>query len=277
MKKFIKTIMATALLPMMTIGCKAYSYEESGARNIEPQHQVVTMPIVDDVKLLSDLENGDSTIVVLESEKQVNHGTRETGLVIRPEIGLGLYSWPKRFFDWGGYLQEMYHQNNMWWEPLHHSFFHISVNAGYQFTPHIYLGGGGESIIGLLKPHYHSFPGIYGRDVAVSLYGNFRWYWFDGDSSPFLELNTGILSAVDIYHPDFNKKTGLILTPSFGWDIKNCDIIISCLIRNSFVYDNHSMSFMEEPSGSWLWDGGLRLTVGYNFMIKNKKKTKEKE
>lgn len=53
MKRIVKQLFAAALFPMMMTGCRAYSYEEKGARNIEPQHQVVTVPIVADVELLS--------------------------------------------------------------------------------------------------------------------------------------------------------------------------------------------------------------------------------
>ena len=53
MDKFEKILFATALMPIMLAGCRAYTYEERGSRNIEPQHQVVTVPIVADVELLS--------------------------------------------------------------------------------------------------------------------------------------------------------------------------------------------------------------------------------
>lgn len=271
-------MIAAAVLFAAVIDCEAYTYDANRVIGSEPLGQVVTQPIASHVELFSTEENLLMTYSInayyakrdsLDAFNKTKNkrGLRSTGLVIRPEIGLGYYMWPNHFFDWGGYWQWMYHQNNVLWGTLQNSFLNIGVNAGYQFTPHIYFGGGVESVIGLLKPHYHSFPGIYGRDLAVSLFAIFRWYWFNGTSSPFLELNTGMLSAIEIYHPDLNKKMGLILTPSFGWSIKNYEIKISCLFRNSYVYDNHSVSFMDEPQGSWLWDGGLRLTFGYNYMI----------
>ena len=53
MKKLVKTMLAMAFLPLMMASCRVYTYEERGARNIEPEHQVVTVPIVADVELLS--------------------------------------------------------------------------------------------------------------------------------------------------------------------------------------------------------------------------------
>lgn len=53
MNKLIKSVLAVSFLPMMLVGCRVYTYEESGSRNIEPQHQVVTVPIVADVEFLS--------------------------------------------------------------------------------------------------------------------------------------------------------------------------------------------------------------------------------
>lgn len=52
MKTIIKVLIPLVVLSLMA-GCRAYSYEEMGSRNIEPQHNVVTVPIVADVELLS--------------------------------------------------------------------------------------------------------------------------------------------------------------------------------------------------------------------------------
>lgn len=43
---------AVTMLVLMA-SCRTYSYEERGSRNIEPQYQVVTVPIVADVEFLS--------------------------------------------------------------------------------------------------------------------------------------------------------------------------------------------------------------------------------
>lgn len=45
--------MFVAMMLVLMAGCQVYSYEERGARNVEPQHQVVTVPIVADVEFLS--------------------------------------------------------------------------------------------------------------------------------------------------------------------------------------------------------------------------------
>ena len=52
MKTIYKVLIPLMFLSLMA-GCRAYSYEEKGSRNIEPQHNVVTVPIVADVELLS--------------------------------------------------------------------------------------------------------------------------------------------------------------------------------------------------------------------------------
>lgn len=52
MKTIIKVLIPSVILSLMA-GCRAYSYEEHSSRNIEPQQNVVTVPIVADVELLS--------------------------------------------------------------------------------------------------------------------------------------------------------------------------------------------------------------------------------
>ncbi len=53
MKRVYKMIMLTVLFATLLTGCRSYSYEERGSRNVEPQHNVVTVPIVADLELLS--------------------------------------------------------------------------------------------------------------------------------------------------------------------------------------------------------------------------------
>ena len=53
MKQFPITLALAALFASVLTGCKVYSYEERGSRNIEPQHNVATVPIVADVEILS--------------------------------------------------------------------------------------------------------------------------------------------------------------------------------------------------------------------------------
>ena len=87
MKKILKPMFMAVLMSVVMAGCRAYSYEERGARNVEPQHQVVTVPIVADVELLStekitysetftkvDLRNADNYkyIILAHAIKQYN-------------------------------------------------------------------------------------------------------------------------------------------------------------------------------------------------------------
>lgn len=53
MKTIFKILISAVLLSLIVTSCQVYSYEERGSRNIEPQHQVVTVPIVADIELLS--------------------------------------------------------------------------------------------------------------------------------------------------------------------------------------------------------------------------------
>ena len=53
MKNNHKTLLATMFLALLLPSCQIYNYEERSSRNIEPEHRVVTVPIVADVELLS--------------------------------------------------------------------------------------------------------------------------------------------------------------------------------------------------------------------------------
>lgn len=53
MRNIYMNLFAVALFALSLSGCQIYNYEERGARNIEPDHRVVTVPIVADVELLS--------------------------------------------------------------------------------------------------------------------------------------------------------------------------------------------------------------------------------
>lgn len=53
MKKVHKMFFAAMLLAVLLPGCQIYNYEERGSRNIEPNHNVVTVPVVADLELLS--------------------------------------------------------------------------------------------------------------------------------------------------------------------------------------------------------------------------------
>lgn len=119
-------MIAAAVLFAAVIDCEAYTYDANRVIGSEPLGQVVTQPIASHVELFSTEENLLMTYSInayyakrdsLDAFNKTKNkrGLRSTGLVIRPEIGLGYYMWPNHFFDWGGYWQWMYHQNNVLW------------------------------------------------------------------------------------------------------------------------------------------------------------------
>ena len=140
---------------------------------------------------------------------------RKTGFVIRPEIGFG--------YDDG----------------FNTFYYAVQVDFGYQITPCIYVGGGLGSDIGTRK-RYDYYSGYYGRVFGAPLYADFRWYWFKGESSPFLEVNTGACFVSGYY----NDRICFLFTPSIGFDIKNFDIKVG------------SPDFE-----------GIVFTLGYNIII----------
>ena len=153
------------------------------------------------------------------------HDQRKTGLLVRPEIGCA--------YAGGGFVN-----NGL--------FVHGNANAGYQITPRIYLGGGLGCFVGL-EGYYNSYLGIYGyRDKVIPLYASFRWYWFDGLSSPFLELNVGGERTFSQYCPTWDEGVYYFFSPAIGYDIKNYDIKFSVLAFPGI---------------------GFCLTFGYNFLI----------
>lgn len=170
------------------------------------------------------------------------HDLRKIGWIIEPEIGLGYY------------VDYFYSYDQLCLK--------ISGVAGYQFTPHIFLGIGVEPVIGTMK-YYHWNGGTYGSDFALSLYADYRWYWFDGRSSPFLELNTGLLASFDGMH-----KPGWLITPAFGWNIKGFDIKISA---SYFLYER------KEDWCGWYRTSGLGyfLSIGYDFILNKNSKDEE--
>ena len=121
---------------------------------------------------------------------------RKTGFVIRPEMGFGYDGW------------------------YNTSYFALQANLGYQITPCIYVGGGFGGDIGARKG-YNYDTGNYGHAFGIPLYADFRWYWLKGESSPFLEVNTGAC-----YVSEYRGETYFLFTPYIGYDIKNFDIKI---------------------------------------------------
>lgn len=214
---------------------------------------------------------GQTGVLTGTQVKRAKYDLRETGWTIRPETGL-----------WFDYLQPKYFNSHYYDGQM---CLHIGCTAGYQFTPHIYLGTGIESVIGTRK-YYHSYgyysmlngeyvaeESVYGRDVAASLYANLRWYWFDERNSPFLELNAGMFSAFDEYH-----KPGCLLSPAIGWNFKNYNISICVpsiiynrkFLTGSYVVDENGDIIEEDWDWKWLREYALCVcfTFGYNFTIK---------
>ena len=151
------------------------------------------------------------------------HDLRKTGLIVRPEMGFAIGDWRNLRSEEG--------------------LITFSAAAGYQISPQIYLGGGLGYFVGLDR-YYSSNTGIYGYlDRVLPLYVGFRWYWFDGLSSPFLELEAG--GAIS------KSGDGVVgsyfINPAIGWDIRNFDIKIIAPVFSDSI--------------------GIGITIGYNFLV----------
>ena len=156
------------------------------------------------------------------------HDLRKTGLIVRPEIGF------------------VYGEN---WDHIpgmrNEQFITFGADAGYQISPHIYFGGGLGCFVSLYS-YYNGHLGLLGyRDKIDPFYASFRWYWFDGLSSPFLELEAGGEISVGGDGADGSY----FINPAIGYNIKNFDIKISAPIIRGV---------------------GVCATFGYNFLIKKK-------
>lgn len=166
-----------------------------------------------------------------------NKDYRKTGIVIRPELGVD--------YDFGipfGYHSYPYYDDE--------DYFHLSINAnlGCQVTSRIYVGGGIGTSIGFEKI-YHYNSGTYGRSYVIPAHADFRWYWFDYPSSPFLEVQTGMC-----YISSRSNFFYFLLTPSIGFDIRNFDIKVGS-------------PFLSGGNGTDI--GGISISFGYNFSINN--------
>lgn len=170
-----------------------------------------------------------------------NRTLRETGLVIRPELGIvaARYMRPGVSLD---------------------------CHIGYQQSPHFYVGGGmGFSVEPTSR--YNPYTGESGFNNSEWIYASVRWYWLDMRSSPFLELNLGIgrwdynrytynyyYDYDDYYYYDDNyyyRTTGIMpfISLDLGYNIRNFDVKLGVGDYSNFDY-------------GW----GCRLTVGYNFL-----------
>lgn len=166
--------------------------------------------------------------------KNAQHDLRKTGWIVRPEIGCILIG--DGDFEGGG-----------------------SVNIGYQLSPRIYLGGGTNCLVNPYKS-YDAYSGIYGHDNLETLYASARWYWFDGRSSPFFELNAGVgrFAFHRPWYSDYSHTRGaLFAIPAIGFDIRNVNLKFGAQFSTNNV-----------PLGFY-------LMLGYNYLIKEKETTRK--
>lgn len=160
-----------------------------------------------------------------------NRELRETGLLIGPEtgvVGIG---------------------------PV---FLMVGANIGYQYSPHIYLGGGINFNGDPFKRGYDVYTGILGYSNVESLYGSFRWYCLDRRSSPFLEINAGIerydfylsynffangLSFAFFSDNDYSYNSGYYpyLNIAIGYDLKNLGVKLG--VCNGYKNRNQSYAY----------------------------------
>ena len=162
----------------------------------------------------------------------VEHDLRKTGWVIRPELGFAYGE------DWD-HISGIHNEK----------FFTFSADAGYQITPRIYFGGGLGCFLGRdTHSYYNSNTGLFFErlhDKVFPLYASFRWYWFDGLSSPFLELSAG----GELSKGDGRVVSSYYVNPAIGMDVRNIDIKISF---------------------PFFYGGGVAISIGYNFLVKTR-------
>ena len=175
----------------------------------------------------------------------VKRDLRKTGWIVRPEVGGAMFGTFDFFGATGGVG--------------------IGVNVGYQYSPRVYFGGGINCLVRLDERTYDVYSGIYGYDNFETLYASARWYWFDGRSSPFFELNLGVgrfmFHESGWYHWYFgennSKKGALFVIPTLGFDIRNVDFKIGA------YFTTNKLSFAPY------------VMIGYNYLIKNLKTTEK--
>lgn len=166
--------------------------------------------------------------------KKAQHDLRKTGWIVRPEMGIALSDG----VSGGG----------------------MGINIGYQFSPRIYLGGGTNCLVNPYKS-YDAYSGIYGHDNLETLYASARWYWLDGRSSPFFELNAGV-GRFAFHRPwwdyyNSHTKGALFVIPSIGYDIRNVNLKLGA------QFSTNDVSL------------GYYLMLGYNYLIKEKETTRK--
>jgi len=184
---------------------------------------------------------------------------RQKGLVVRPEIGIGL--------------------NVEEWMQLKLNILGI---ANYQFNPYISLGGG----TGLI---YNNFDEYFVQQhfFSIPIYANIRGYFCDRKWSPYYDIKLGFNGTInqkDYYESGNDKYTEINLTGFYadfglGMQYKNYDFGIEL-----YLYPVNYDKFYYNPDGyfgfsEWIFAESVKefdlfsgcLKFAYNFQIKKKK------
>ena len=181
---------------------------------------------------------------------------RQKGLVVRPEIGIGLNTSAKMQLN-------------------------ILGIANYQFNPYISLGGGaGLSSNNFFDEHFFSIP----------IFANIRGYFCDRKWSPYYDIKLGFNGTINqkdcidygnYKYTDINL-TGFYADFGLGMQYKNYDFGIELYLYplnydyfyKQFYYDYttntnyYEWSFSESEK---MFDFSVCLKFAYNFQIKKKK------
>lgn len=189
---------------------------------------------------------------------------RQKGLVVRPEIGIGLN------------LEKGMQLN-------------ILGIANYQFNPYISLGGG----TGL---SYNNFDEDFGQHFfSIPIYANIRGYFCDRKWSPYYDIKLGFNGTInqkdyyeyqefDNYYESYNKYkyteinlTGFYADFGLGMQYKNYDFGIELYLYpvnyDRFYYQDVNFGFSE-----WIFAESVKefdlfsvcLKFAYNFQIQKK-------
>lgn len=180
---------------------------------------------------------------------------RQKGLVVRPEIGIGL---------------------NTAWETMQLNILGI---ANYQFNPYISLGGGaGLSSNNFFDEHFFSIP----------IFANIRGYFCDRKWSPYYDIKLGFNGTINqkdyIYYGDYKytdiNLTGFYADFGLGMQYKNYDFGIELyLYPLNYDYFHKLYKFPSFSYYEWTFSGSEKefdhfsvcLKFAYNFQIKKKK------
>ena len=183
---------------------------------------------------------------------------RQKGLVVRPEIGIGLNTSAKMQLN-------------------------ILGIANYQFNPYISLGGGA----GLSSNNFDDFGQNF---FSIPIFANIRGYFCDRKWSPYYDIKLGFNGTINQkdYITDYEKYTDINLTGFYadfglGMQYKNYDFGIELylyplnydLFRKEGYYDYATNTWYYvwtfSGSGKEFDHFSVCLKFAYNFQIKKKK------